>query len=432
MFQYNYFVQFRYIFMSRVYILIFFSTLLFSCEESDPEVNNPVSQSPTVNNATGNKKVPPSLTVTGENIGLTDITLVGQITVSGTRVIIDRGFVYSTESISSLSEGTKVSIGTAADNQFTKRISSLERKQQYYVRAYASTADTTVLSTEVMVTTRGVGEWFPYNVQGVDYEGFFSTFFRYGISLNNKGYVGFGIGSRDGSTIITPVLEFDPVTNTFTRLPDCPLTGYPAMRFSQGGKIYVLYPAPTGYTMRFDPGTKKWQSMNPFPAELSRFHWFQANGQTFVLGNNDGNKRANEIWVYNEVEDSWSKISQLPYYSGTVPPNVYGVMYVNNKVYIIAGGYGSVKLMEYDLLKDTYSVRATPPFSIPGETVDSFALSSSSYGVFFINGKIWMYNPDTDGWSNLNAPSDVEWNPLILDSALYMFSARQTYVYAFE
>jgi N-acetylneuraminic acid mutarotase len=179
--------------------------------------------------------------------------------------------------------------------------------------------------------------------------------------------------------------------------------------------------------MQYDPATRKWKRMADLPVDLSRSAWFVINGQAYVIGRNQ-ETWVTEILKYNEANDSWSKFSQLP---GKFPPNVYGVMSLNSKAYILAGT-DNAALLEFDPQLNTYTNRKALVFNVPSETVDSYALSSSSYGLFFFNKKVWRYDPVNDSWLDLNAPSDVEWNPLVLDNILYMFGLDYTYVYAIE
>lgn len=381
----------------------------FSCSEDDPQSEESKVTLPSVQ------------TTTAQAVRVREAIVVGKITQLANDSIIDHGFVYSTEAMPSLQRGTKISLGKINTvKEFSYPLTGLEKSRLYYVRSYASTADSTVYGVQTAFTTRNVREWFTYTVNGWP-EFMIGNASAYGLTSNGKGYVGFGISASSSGGDVTPLYEFDPMKNTVTRLPDYPdKQTYYTRRFILSDKIYTLYDKTF---WRFDIATKTWKKMADFPVEIVGAHAFTLYGQAYVVGNNQDNGRTCEIWQYNEVEDHWSVFSTVPSTKGAIPPEVHGVAVVNNKVYILFAYVTSDPgLYEYDASIEKYTLRNNVPVTIPQGGVGNFGVASSTYGFFFFrdSGAMWQYNPAGDAWVKIDRPSSSSLNPVIINDVIYL------------
>ncbi len=404
------------------YFYLYFLVILFvfSCSEDDPQSDESKVTLPSVQ------------TTTAQAVRVREAIVVGKITQLANDSIIDHGFVYSTETMPSLKNGTRVSLGKInVVKEFSYPLTGLEKSRLYYVRSYASTADSTVYGVQTTFTTKNVREWFTYTVNGWP-EFMVGNASAYGLTSNGSGYVGFGIGSGTGGKTVTPLYEFDPSKNTVTRLPDYPdEQTYYSRRFLLSDKIYIL---DDKAVWRFDITAKTWKQMSDFPVEIVGAHTFTLYGQAYVVGNNQDNGRTCEIWQYNEVEDHWSVFSTVPSTKGAIPPDVYGVTVVNNKIYILFAYVTSDPgLYEYDASIEKYTLRNNVPVTIPQGGVGNFGVASSAYGFFFFrdSGAIWQYDPANNAWLKIDRPSGASMNPVIINDVMYLVGSSLD-VYAIE
>ncbi len=393
------------------YFYLYLSVILFafSCSEDDPQSEESKTILPVVQ------------TSTAQAVCVHEAVVIGKITKLSTDSIIDHGFVYSTESMPLLKQGTKISLGKINElKEFSYQLTGLEKSKLYYVRSYASIADSTVYGVQTTLTTKNVREWFTYTVSGWP-QFMIGNASAYGLASNGKGYVGFGISANSSGADVTPLYEFDPLKNTVTRLPDYPdKQTYYTRRFMLSDKIYTLHDKTF---WRFDIATKTWKKMADFPVEIVGANAFTLYGQAYIVGNNQDNGRACEIWQYNEVEDQWSMFSTVPSTKGAIPPDVHGVAVVNNKVYILFAYITSDPgLYEYDASIEKYTLRNNVPVTIPPGGVGNFGVASSAYSFFFFrdSGAIWQYDPANNAWLKIEAPSGAPMNPVIIDDVMYL------------
>jgi uncharacterized protein (UPF0303 family) len=91
-------------------------------------------------------------TATVSNITTTTATSGGNVNVVGNAAVIARGVVWSTSANPTVALSTKTTDGSGT-GAFTSNITGLTANTQYFVRAYATTADTTVYGNELTFTT---------------------------------------------------------------------------------------------------------------------------------------------------------------------------------------------------------------------------------------------------------------------------------------
>jgi N-acetylneuraminic acid mutarotase len=406
--------------MNKFYLYFLVVLFAFSCSEEDTQSNE-------------SKTILPALQTTQvQAVWVHEAIVTCRLIRLSTDSIKDHGFVYSTEGMPSLKRGTKISLGKISElKDFSHKLTGLEKSTLYYVRSYASTADSTVYGIQTTLTTKSVNEWFTYTVNGWP-EFMIAAASAYGLTVNGKGYVGFGLAGNSSGTTVTPLYEFDPSSNTLTRLPDYPgEQTYYTRRFLLSGKIYTLIDKTF---WRFDIAANTWKQMAAFPVKLAGMHTFILYGQAYVVGNNEDNRRAAEIWQYNEADDQWNLFSTVPPPNGPVPPDIHGVAVVDNKVYIlIAYVTSNPRLYEYDPAKDAgkYTMLNTPPVTLPEGSVGNFGVASSKYAFFFLrdSGIIWQYKPEGDAWVKMDRPSPASLNPVIINDVIYLFG-NSLYVYA--
>jgi hypothetical protein len=406
--------------MKYCYLYLLVILFAFSCSEDDPQSEDSKITLPVVQ------------TIAAQAVRVHEAILAGKITQLSTDSIIDHGFVYSTATMPSLKQGTKISLGKINElKEFLYPLNGLEKSTLYYVRSYASTSDSTVYGVQTTLTTKNVKEWFTYTVNGWP-EFMIGGASAYGLASNGTGYVGFGVASNSSGGSVTPLYEFDPTKNTVTRLPDYPdKQTYYTRRFLLSDKIYTLIDKTF---WRFDIATKTWKQMSDFPVDISGAHAFTLYGQAYVVGNNEDNKRSCEIWQYNEIEDQWSMFSTVPSTKGAIPPDVYGVAVVNNKVYILFAYVSSNPgLYEYDATIEKYTLHDNVPVTIPPGGVGNFGVASSMYGFFFFrdSGEIWQYSPAGEAWVKIDHPSGTPLNPVIIHDVIYLLG-NSLDVYAIE
>jgi N-acetylneuraminic acid mutarotase len=246
----------------------------------------------------------------------------------------------------------------------------------------------------------------------------------YNGTLANDGAVSFSIGNKGyvvagSSTNIT--YEYDTALNKWTNYGTVPASMGRAfaMSFVLNGYAYIIggdtggHPVPTVW--RFNPlaGKNAWFQLKDFPGGMRDAGFgFAVNNAGYVGGGFDGSAIYDDIWKYNEPNDSWTKLS------GSVPQAlIFPASFVSgNKAYLLTGGVAPSGVNETDQMwrfdPVTQQWDAKAAFGGGGRQA-CFAFASN--GLAYVGGgqtsyttvyqDMWQYNIATDKWTKVgNAP----------------------------
>ena len=159
--------------------------------------------------------------------------------------------------------------------------------------------------------------------------------FSYGVSYENKAYVGFG---RNENGPLNDLWEYDPETNTWTELDTCLCVGrtHPAL-VAANGHIYVGLGGGGGnkkdwWAYNIESG--EWEQRAEFPS-FQRHHpfYFEIDDYAYVGMGHGDNGIYNDLYRYDHLTDSWETLASLPG-EGRVAGTQFSL---NGKGYVLSG-----------------------------------------------------------------------------------------------
>lgn len=225
---------------------------------------------------------------------------------------------------------------------------------------------------------------FPGNARG----------YSYGVTANNKAYVGFGGYFDPGEQIFTylsDLWEYNPTTTTWTQLASLPGNGriHPAM-VAAGEKILVGLGGSSAGDLKdwweYDIANDTWISKPDFPA--SRRHhpyYFDIDGIVYVGFGHHQATIFNDFYKYDPTTSTWSSLGTFPG-QGRVAGTQFSY---NGKGYILSG---------------------------QGETHQNLP-----------TGEFWEYDSVLDQWTELPPhPGGGRWAPgsFVIDDEVFLLSGR--------
>lgn len=171
---------------------------------------------------------------------------------------------------------------------------------------------------------------------------------------NGKLYVAGG----DGSTVNglarnrKTVLEWDPVADKWTFLPDLPFLSIYSVGGIAGGKLWIYggngVNAGSPYIWFYDIATKVWTQGPIHPSGLSRALSFGAsNGNRLIMGGGtDTNGRSKEVYVFDLDTYAWEQLPDI-----AVPMTGASAVVYDEKIWIFGGQNTAVlnSFFSYDI-----------------------------------------------------------------------------------
>jgi N-acetylneuraminic acid mutarotase len=157
-----------------------------------------------------------------------------------------------------------------------------------------------------------------------------------GFSVGGKGYI--GLGWNQANSYMSDMWQFTPETNTWVQLANFPggaRNG--ALAFSINGKGYIGLgyddDGQKGDMWEYDPATNVWTQKNDFPSARSRATSFVINNVCYAGTGNSGLARLKDFYKYDAVADSWLPIAD----AGLIARQSGIGMPINGKGYIGTG-----------------------------------------------------------------------------------------------
>jgi hypothetical protein len=172
---------------------------------------------------------------------------------------------------------------------------------------------------------------------------------------------------------------------------------------SQGGTIYsfggIVNNAAVANAYKYTPATNTWTPIASLPASRG---WFSATSDgtyIYLLGGVDQNFNTTAtLWRYDPISNTYN--TSLSSY--TIPTYFHASVYLNGKIYRIAGrAIGTDFHVEvYDIATNSWSMAANYPFA--NHSLMAVALGSYIYagGGNASPDKTWRYDPNTDTWDD--------------------------------
>jgi len=181
-------------------------------------------------------------------------------------------------------------------------------------------------------------------------------------TIDNIGYVGTGRTSPLGNTLVQDFYKYDPITNTWSYIPNFPGTGRRgAVAFVSNGQGYVgTGQTTTGNTATFykySPASNSWSLAPVFPGTA------RTSSVAFSIGNDGyvgtGNTTigsTNDFWQFSGTTNMWSQKANV----GPTNRQEAAGFAINDKGYIGTGddfssGNNFKDIWEYDSNSNTWT-----------------------------------------------------------------------------
>ncbi len=185
--------------------------------------------------------------------------------------------------------------------------------------------------------------------------------------------IGVGYSSEDPSRS-RRTEEYDPVTNSWTRMADMPTTRAWATASVVNDKCYVFggFPGLQTTAEEYDPKADSWRSLSPL--ELGRTVPSSAavNGKIYVIGGGGEGfswTRAGiaSVEIYDPATDQWSHGADLPN-----PRGASAIGVIDGYIYVVGGSdfseVGTDLVHRYDPATDSWTQRASLPIKVVNAT----------------------------------------------------------------
>jgi formylglycine-generating enzyme required for sulfatase activity len=174
--------------------------------------------------------------------------------------------------------------------------------------------------------------------------------------LNNKIYL---IGGNTSSGSLATVEEYDPLTDTWSTLPNMPTARAPAAA-AVNNKIYVIGGGDIGTVQEYDPLANTWTAKASMPTVRAPYIAV-VNLKIYAIGGYNsitGSLAVNE--EYDPSLDIWTSKARMPTARNSTP-----VAAANGKVYAIGGEYSQNSpysiVQEYAPSTNTWATKAPMP-----------------------------------------------------------------------
>lgn len=248
----------------------------------------------------------------------------------------------------------------------------------------------------------------------------------YNFSIGTKAYIVCGT-SPTGRT--KELWEYDPATDKWTQKATYPGNSYEELGgFVINNKAYVgagvgdspLQTTPESNDFyEYDPKADKWTKKADFPGEPRESPvGFQINGKGYLgLGANIPlTKKFNDFWCYTPANDTWARIADYPgvgqYFNIAFASNSKGYAGWGIPMPDRPDGNADKDLWEYDPIENKWTQKADFPGTTRTTIVDFFIGGNYYVGAGYLTTKavandFWKYNVTSNKWSKETEYPDV-------------------------
>jgi N-acetylneuraminic acid mutarotase len=257
-------------------------------------------------------------------------------------------------------------------------------------------------------------------------------------ALENKGYMLTG-GNYALFNYFSDFHSYDPITDTWTQLPDFPGGARSfAVGLAAGGKGYVGFGDNVAGELlndlwEYSPQTAEWTQLASCPCS-GRAHpaFLEVGGKIYVgMGNNDSNLK--DFWAYDIATDTWEQKADLPSHERHHPfyfsLGDYAYVGFGHGTVVVAGWVVYNDFYRYDPANDTWTALE----NFPGEARvagTQFTYNGKGYVLhgegedhyYLSDGELWEYDPATETWTQLpSMPEGGRWAPgtFVIGDAAY-------------
>jgi N-acetylneuraminic acid mutarotase len=138
-------------------------------------------------------------------------------------------------------------------------------------------------------------------------------------AIGGKLYVfsGCTLLSTGGQVSAALLHRYDPITNTWTKLPSAPESHFSPVVAVLNGRLYVVggngaSGSAIARVDMYDPATNSWTTLASMPTARVAATGTAAGGFLYVMGGRNGSTYLSTTVAYNPVNDSWSVRAPMP------------------------------------------------------------------------------------------------------------------------
>lgn len=211
----------------------------------------------------------------------------------------------------------------------------------------------------------------------------------------NRGYIGLGHVNGAGADIsFKDWWEYNPATDSWTQRADYPVADHGAVCFSVENLIYVG--GGSAFTNQFyvyDPLSNLWSNIANCPLSPGDVQGFSASGKGYVIFQN-------QLAEYEPQTDSWTLKANVPVTVGN-----WSCCFSNGSSGFVKVGHS---LFEYKPLQNTWISRANHPGLSTGGSygfcINGIGYVTSGYvgGLATVTEEVWSFNPATNTWTQVS------------------------------
>jgi N-acetylneuraminic acid mutarotase len=242
-------------------------------------------------------------------------------------------------------------------------------------------------------------------------------------------------------------LEYDTATDNWRNRTPMPTTRSWFAITYYDNKIYVIGGTTTGFAGDqtgtnevYDPSTNTWQSKASMPTIREGAKANVANGKIYVMGGRTGGEHTtvNITECYDPISDIWTTVAPLIF-----PVDGYSSAVIDNKIYVMGGQdeFDPQMNVPYTQIYDPQTNTWSQGVSMPVSTLSACAGATTGINapkrIYVIGGSVgfgggsndnFVYNPETDGWTNATAMPTARYSPAIavVNDSLYVLGGGQS------
>jgi N-acetylneuraminic acid mutarotase len=235
------------------------------------------------------------------------------------------------------------------------------------------------------------------------------------VALNGAIYTGLG-KSRATNQSLKDWWKYNPATDVWTRVADCPQRAIAVHVFSINNKAYIGMGVFDDYRSNafysYDPASNTWSAINSFPGTQTLFGAFFNSGQYgYIVGGEQRTPSAfikvNDVWRFDPAHNSWKQLSPFP---GIAREMANGFT-LNNKGYVVGGSiqapYSAItEAWAFDFTTESWKQIASMPFEAGSIGQFTFGLNNKGYvgggnnnDTDGISQFVYEYDPSANTWT---------------------------------
>ena len=229
-----------------------------------------------------------------------------------------------------------------------------------------------------------------------------------GFAINGKGYI--GTGHRGMITLANDFWEYIPLTDSWVRKADSPISVQLASGFSAGGKGYITlgtgtYDSKNKDLFMYDPASDTWTKKAALPSDGSKMR-----SPTFTIGDKAYVTQYFSLFQYDYSSDTWIQkqtMNLLPgyYFQGGAGFNsgMKGYLGIG---YLYESNSNIRDWFEYDPDINAWQQKAEfPGYKVRNTLYFSLPNGKAYVGLGTLNPDypraMWEYNPVNDAWKRI-------------------------------